>query len=158
MTVDRVPTEAAFARRVFLAGGGAVVMVALVRPALARPSLEEAVRAFTGGAAPRAGRVTLDIPPLVENGNAVGVTVAVESPMTEAEHVKRIALINQKNPQADVALFHLGPRAGRAQVSTRIRLATSQTVTAVAELSDGSFWSAETEVFVTLAACIEDLE
>jgi sulfur-oxidizing protein SoxY len=128
------------------------------RPAAARPSLEEAVRAFTGGAAPRPGRVTLDIPPLVENGNAVGVTVAVESPMTEAEHVRRIALINQKNPQADVAVFHLGPRAGRARVSTRIRLATSQTVVALAELSDGSFWSAEAEVFVTLAACIEDLE
>src|SRR5687768_4400730 len=113
------------------------------RPAAARPSLEEAVRAFTGGAAPRPGRVTLDIPPLVENGNAVGVTVAVESPMTEAEHVRRIALINQKNPQADVAVFHLGPRAGRARVSTRIRLATSQTVVALAELSDGSFWLAE---------------
>jgi sulfur-oxidizing protein SoxY len=124
----------------------------------ARPSLEEAMRAFAGGAELRRGRITLDIPPLVENGNAVGVTIAVESPMSEAEHVKRIALINQKNPQADVAVFHLGPRAGRARVSTRIRLATSQTVVALAELSDGSFWSAEAEVFVTLAACIEDLE
>jgi sulfur-oxidizing protein SoxY len=158
MTIDRLPSETAFGRRVFLAGGAAVVAVALARPAVARPSLEEAIRAFTGGAAPRPGRVTLDIPPLVENGNAVGVTVAVDSPMSEAEHVKRIALINQKNPQADVAVFHLGPRVGRAQVSTRIRLATSQIVTALAELSDGSFWSAETKVFVTLAACIEDLE
>jgi sulfur-oxidizing protein SoxY len=146
-------------RRRFLAGSAGIAVIALSRSALAaRPSLEEAVRTFSGGAEVRAGRVKLDIPPLVENGNAVGVTVSVESPMTEAEHVKRIALINQKNPQAEVAVFHLGPRSGRAGISTRIRLATSQAVVAVAELSDGSFWSAQSEVFVTLAACIEDLE
>ena len=77
--------------------------------------------------------------------------------MTAADHVRRIALFNDKNPQPDVAVFHLGPRAGRAQVATRIRLATSQTIAAVAELSDGSFWSAEADVIVTLAACIEEL-
>mgnify|MGYP006200646509 CR=1 FL=1 len=87
------------------------------------------------------GRVRFEIPPLVENGNAVGVTITVESPMTEADHVKRIALFNEKNPQADMAVFHLGPRAGRAAVSTRVRLATSQTVVALAEMSDGSVWS-----------------
>jgi sulfur-oxidizing protein SoxY len=155
----RIPSRTGFGRRRFLAGSAGIVVISLARPAAAaRPLLEEAMRTFTGGAEIRSGRVTLDIPPLVENGNAVGVTVSVECAMSEAEHVKRIALINQKNPQADVAVFHLGPRAGRARVSTRIRLATSQTVVALAELSDGTFWSAQSEVFVTLAACIEDLE
>ena len=122
-----------------------------------RPSLDEAIRDFSGGLPVQAGRVALSVPPLVENGNAVGVTVTVESPMTASDHVRRIALFNEKNPQPDIAVFHLGPRAGRARVATRIRLATSQTMVAVAELSDGSFWSAKANVIVTLAACIEDL-
>ena len=122
-----------------------------------RPSLAEAIEAFAGTSDIRSGRVLIEIPPLVENGNAVGVTVSVESPMTETDHVRRIALFNEKNPQADIAFFHLSARAGQAKVSTRIRLATSQTVTAVAELSDGSYWSGEAGVIVTLAACIEDL-
>jgi sulfur-oxidizing protein SoxY len=122
-----------------------------------RPTLEEAMQDFAGAADIRQGRVRLDIPPLVENGNAVGVTVTVESPMSERDHVRRIAIFNEKNPQAGVAIFHLGPRSGQAKVSTRIRLAASQSVKAVAELSDGSFWSGETQVIVTLAACIEDL-
>ena len=122
-----------------------------------RPSLEEAAQGFAGTADIRSGRVRLDIPALVENGNAVGVTVMVDSPMSAADHVRRIGLFNEKNPQAGIAIFHLGPRAGRAQVSTRMRLAASQTVKAVAELSDGSFWSGEAKVIVTLAACVEDL-
>ena len=122
-----------------------------------RPTLAEAVRGFAGNRDVRPGRVKLDVPPLVENGNAVGITVTVESPMSANDHVRRIGLFNEKNPQADIAVFHLGPRAGRAKVSTRIRLASSQTVMAVAELSDGSLWSGEAQVIVTLAACIEDL-
>jgi sulfur-oxidizing protein SoxY len=145
-------------RRDVLAGAGGLLSLAVVTPAAAgRPSLDDAVSAFAGGADVQSGRVTLDVARLVENGNAVPVTVTVESPMTAADHVRRIALFNEKNPQADVAVFHLGPRSGRARVSTRIRLATSQTVVAVAELSDGSFWSADANVVVTLAACIEDL-
>jgi sulfur-oxidizing protein SoxY len=124
---------------------------------MARLSLQEAVQEFAGSADIRSGRVHLDIPPLVENGNAVSVTVTVESPMTASDHVRRIALFNEKNPQSGVAVFHLGLRSGQAKVSTRIRLAASQTVKAVAELSDGSFWSGEAKVIVTLAACVEDL-
>lgn len=139
-----------------LAAGGTAVMM-LPGAALARERLRAVMRSFAGGAQVRTGRVRLEVPPLVENGNAVGVTVRVESPMTAKNYVRRIALLNDKNPQPDVAVFHLGPRAGRAQVSTRIRLATSQTIAAVAELSDGSFWSAEADVIVTLAACIEEL-
>lgn len=122
-----------------------------------RPTLEQAIRSFTGGAAVREGRVKFEISPLVENGNAVPVTVEVDSPMTASDHVRRIALYNEKNPQADVVVFHLSPRAGRARVSTRIRLATSQTVVALAETSDGAFWSSKADVIVTLAACIEDV-
>lgn len=144
-------------RRAALAGGVGILVMALPLRALARPSLEAAVAGFTGGAPVHAGRVKLSVPPLVENGNAVGVTVEVESPMTEASHVRRIGLFNEKNPQADVAVFRLGPRNGRARVATRIRLATSQTILAVAELSDGTYWTSEANVIVTLAACIEDL-
>ncbi len=71
------------------------------------------------------------------------LTVAVESPMTAADHVKAIAVFNEKNPQPHVALFHLGPRSGRARVATRIRLANSQKLVAIAEMSDGSFWSGQ---------------
>lgn len=122
-----------------------------------RPTLEEAIRSFTGGKQVIDGRVKFQISPLVENGNAVPVTVEVDSPMTAENHVRRIALFNEKNPQANIAIFHLGPRAGRAKVSTRIRLATSQTVVALAETSDGGFWSSKANVVVTLAACIEDV-
>lgn len=122
-----------------------------------RPTLEEAIKSFTGGAAVRQGRVKFEISPLVENGNAVPVSVEVESPMNATDHVRRIALFNEKNPQADVVVFHLSPRSGRARVATRIRLAASQTVVALAETSDGAFWSAQAKVIVTLAACIEDV-
>jgi sulfur-oxidizing protein SoxY len=124
---------------------------------ISRPTLDEAIRSFTGGAVVREGRVKFEISPLVENGNAVPVTVEVDSPMTAADHVRRIALFNEKNPQADIVVFHLGPRSGRARVATRIRLAASQTVVALAETSDGAFWSAKANVIVTLAACIEDI-
>lgn len=124
---------------------------------MSRPTLDEAIRSFTSGAEVREGRVKFEISPLVENGNAVPVSVSVESPMTADNHVRRIALFNEKNPQADVAVFHLSPRSGRAHVATRIRLAASQVVVALAELSDGSFWIAKASVIVTLAACIEDV-
>jgi sulfur-oxidizing protein SoxY len=122
-----------------------------------RTSLDEMIRSFTGGAAVREGRVKFEISPLVENGNAVPVSVEVDSPMSATDNVRRIALFNEKNPQGDIAVFHLSPRSGRAKVSTRIRLATSQMVVALAETSDGAFWSATANVIVTLAACIEDV-
>jgi sulfur-oxidizing protein SoxY len=127
------------------------------RPAgAALAELEAAVRDFTGGAAPRDGRVRLDVAPLVENGNTVPLTVSADSPMTETDHVSAIAVFNTRNPQRDVAIFHFTPRSGRATVSTRIRLATSQTLVAVARMSDGSYWTAQSYVIVTLAGCIEE--
>jgi sulfur-oxidizing protein SoxY len=138
------------------AGLGFVSAVRIV-PADATPAqMQEAIRKVVGSAAVKPGRVKLDLPPLSENGNAVPLTVSVESAMSQADHVKAIHVFNEKNPQPDVVSFHLGPRAGRATVSTRIRLADTQTVVAIAELSDGSFWSARAAVVVTLAACLED--
>ncbi|OYX73131.1 MAG: sulfur oxidation protein SoxY [Rhizobiales bacterium 32-66-11] len=153
-----VPTASGLPRRAFLAAGaGALTVCMLPLEALARPTLDEAILTFTGGAPLHDGRVRLDLPPLVENGNAVGVVIDVDSPMSEADHVRRIALFNEKNPEAEIIQFQLGPRAGRARVATRIRLATSQTVVAVAQMSDGTFWVSRAGVIVTLAACIEDL-
>jgi sulfur-oxidizing protein SoxY len=118
--------------------------------------MEQAIRAFTGGTEPRPGKVAIEIAPLVENGNAVAVEITVDHPMQPNNFVTDIALFNEKNPQADVAVFHLTPRSGRAHVITRMRLATSQHVTAIARLSDGSYWSDKREVIVTIAACTEE--
>ncbi|MBL8525325.1 MAG: SoxY-related AACIE arm protein [Betaproteobacteria bacterium] len=135
----------------------ATLAVVMVRPAFAAEGdLAGAIRTWTGGAATKEGRVKLDIAELVDNGNAVPITVTVDSPMTAANHVTAIALFNEKNPQRDIARFQLGPRAGKAQVSTRIRLATTQRLVAVAKMNDGSFWTHNVDVIVTLAACIED--
>lgn len=157
---DRPPAPRASTmprRSVLAAVASGATALLLPASALAREPLAAVVRTFTSGAPARFGRVRLEVPPLVENGNAVGVTIGVESPMSASDHVRRIAILNEKNPQPDVAVFHLGPRAGRAVVSTRIRLATSQKIAAVAELSDGTFWIAEANVIVTLAACVEEL-
>ncbi|NKE47241.1 SoxY-related AACIE arm protein [Roseomonas frigidaquae] len=140
-------------RRLFLAAPG---LLLLPRAAHATAeAMAEAVRGFTGGAPVTRGRVTLDISPLVENGNTVPLSVVVDSPMTAADHVRAIAVFNERNPQPHVITAQLGPRAGRAMLATHMRLATSQRLLAVASLSDGSFWSDEAQVVVTLAACIE---
>lgn len=148
-------------RRTFLAAAGVTIGAAsliLVRPAQATPeTMAKAIREAIGEGSVQRGKVKLELPPLVENGNTVALKVEVESPMNEAEHVKAIYLFNEKNPQPNIANFHLGPRAGVARVSTRIRLADSQKVIAIAQLSDGSFWSDEADVVVTLAACLEGI-
>jgi sulfur-oxidizing protein SoxY len=150
-------------RRQFLslAGSAAVLGAAplvTLRPAEATPaSMTSAIRTVVGEAAVRTGRVKLDVPPLVENGNTVPMTVSVTSPMTAADHVVSIHVFNEKNPQPNMGNFYLGPHAGHAQVSTRIRLADSQKIVAIAKLSDGSFWSATTDVVVTLAACTDEV-
>lgn len=145
--------ERLITRRGALAGAAAIL---LVRPASATPEdRTRAIRDFAGEAEIRPGRVKLDLPPLVENGNSAPVTVTVESPMSETDFVRMIALFNERNPQPNVLTVQLGPRAGRAAVSTRIRLATSQRITAIAEMSDGTYWSDSADVIVTLAACVE---
>jgi len=148
-------------RDAFIAGGLAVAGAAVItcRPAAANTpgQMETAIRNVIGEAEVRKGKVTLDLPPLVENGNTVPMTVSVESPMTQTDHVKAVHVFNEKNPQANVISAQLGPRAGKAVVTTRIRLAGTQKLTAIAEMSDGSYWSDTQEVIVTLAACLEDL-
>jgi sulfur-oxidizing protein SoxY len=127
-----------------------------LKPATATPeSMRAAIDKVVGKAPLRKGRVKIDLPPLIENGNAVSLTVAAESPMTAQDHVKAIHVFTERNPQPNVMGVHLGPRAGRAAVSTRIRLADTQKVVAIAQMSDGSCWSDEVEVVVTLAACLE---
>lgn len=128
----------------------------LVRPARATSSeMEAAIRGYADAKPVTRGKVKLDVPQLVENGNAVPVTVTVESPMTADAHVTGIAIFNDRNPQRDVVRFTLTPRSGVARVSTRIRLATSQQLVAVARLSNGGHWSDAVDVLVTLAACLE---
>jgi sulfur-oxidizing protein SoxY len=154
--MDRNRSRRQILQAAALAGWGALLRLS-IRPAAATPEMmQDAVRSVIGEAPVKKGKVKLDLPPLVENGNSVSCTVSVESPMTAADYVKAIHIFNEKNPQPNVISVRLGPRAGRASFSTRIRLADSQTVTAIAELSDGSFWSDDIDVIVTLAACIEE--
>ena len=150
-------------RRQFLALTGGVLARATVDAqltpnlaALRKAALDEAIRKVLAGAQARPGRVKLDLPPLIENGNSVPLTVTVDSPMTEADHVRAIHVFTEKNPQPNVISAFLGPRAGRARVVTRARIADTGTVTALAQLSDGSFWSDSVQVVVTLSACLED--
>src|SRR6202035_3834710 len=116
---------------------GAVPIVTL-RSAEATPAtLAAAVRNVVGAAVVQTGKVKLDVPPLVENGNTVPMTVSVSNPMTPNDYVRSIHVFNEKNPQPNIGNFYLGPRAGRAHVSTRIRLADSQKIVAIAHLADG---------------------
>lgn len=142
-------------RRAFLAGTAAVLLApaASATPDAMRAAMQEKL----GGRPLKPGRVTLDVPPLVENGNTVPVTITVDSPMTKADHVTAIHLFNEKNPQPYVISANLSPKNGKAVLATRIKLADSQRVVAVAEMNDGSLWSESADVIVTIAACVEDL-
>ncbi|NDV00685.1 SoxY-related AACIE arm protein [Pseudoroseicyclus tamaricis] len=143
-------------RRAFLAGSLATPLILRMEPAFATPEeMQNAIDAFTGGAEVTEGRVELDIPMLVENGNTVPLRVAVDSPMTDDDYVEAVAIFNEINPLPDTVRFFFTPLSGRAEAQTRIRLNGTQHVHAVARLSDGSFWSAQTNVVVTAPACRE---
>ena len=154
-------TDTGLTRRAALAGatatGASLLTLRSVTPASATPeAMRSVIRTIVGDAHLRAGRVQLDLPPLVENGNTVPMTVTVESPMTARDHVKAIHVLNEKNPQPYVLTVHLNHRAGKPNFSTRIKLGDTQRVVAIAQMSDGSFWSGEQDVIVTIAACLED--
>jgi len=144
-------------RRLLLQAGAAAAAQVLVRPARAQDAQElaAAVAQFADGQPVRPGRVKLEIASLVDNGNVVPIRVRVDIPMSATDHVTAIAVFNEKNPQRDVLRATLGPRAGAADVSTRIRLATSQKLVALARMNDGSVWSDTVDVIVVLAACVE---
>ena len=116
-----------------------------------------AIARATGSKPVQKGRVKLEVPPLVDNGNAVAISVSVDSPMTEADHVKEIHIFSERNPEPVILSVKLGPRAGRAAAATRVRLADTQTLVAIAMMSDGTFWSGSAQTVVTIAACLEDL-
>lgn len=151
------------ARRGFLATAGTLAVAAAVPGARAQMvrtplnNMPEVIKRLVGTRPVTKGRVKLDVPPLVENGHLVPLAVRVESAMTAADHVRAIYVFTERNPLPEMAVFRLGPRAGRASVSTRVRLADTQNVVAIAEMNDGSFWSDSAYVIVTLAACLEEL-
>src|SRR4051794_23665339 len=141
-----------FNRRQTLALGGAAAVVAMLgaTPALAKNDADEAIKKFTGGKTPVQGKVKLDLPEIAENGNTVPMTVSVESPMTEQSHVTEVLVLADGNPNAGVATFHFSPASGAAEANTRIRLATTQNIIAVAKMNDGSFVMASKQVKVTI--------
>jgi sulfur-oxidizing protein SoxY len=149
-------------RNLFALAGGfaAATLVPVARAQMVRTPLNnmpDAIRKVVGNATVHAGKVKLGVPPLVENGHLVPLSVSVDSPMTQKDYVKAIHVFTERNPLPEMLTVRLGPRAGRAQISTRVRMADTQNVVAIAELSDGSFWSDRAHLIVTLAACLEEL-
>ena len=145
-------------RRDFLiAAAGGIGLAFVSRPAQATPAaMQDAIRKVTGGAPLRSGRVKLDVPPLIDNGNSVALAVTVESPMTPSDHVTAIHVVTERNPLPNVLSAYFGPRSGRARIATRVRLADTQNVIAIAQMSDGSYWTDSVHVVVTLSACLEE--
>lgn len=145
-------------RRRFLVSCTALAFAPVLIPyarAQHNPQREALLREVTGGVALRSGRVHVDTPPLADNGHSVPLRIAVDSPMSVADHVRRITILAERNPRPVVASFVLGPHSGRAEIATRIRLADIQDVLAVAQMSDGSFWMGGAHVVVTELACLE---
>ena len=142
-------------RRQVIAGtAGALAVAGLgIAPARAANNAQDLIKAFTGGKAAAEGKVKLDLPEIAENGNTVPMTVTVESPMTEASHVTEVLVLADGNPNAGVATFHFTPLSGVAEANTRIRLAASQNIIAVAKMNDGSLFTASKDVKVTVGGC-----
>ena len=144
-------------RRDALKAAGAVTLAGwALSPAAALATPDEAkavLDRLTGGASMKEGRITVKLPAIAEDGSSVPITVTVASPMSEADHVKAIHIVSEENPNAEVASFHFSPRSGKAEVATRIRLAKTQTVLAVAVMNDGSIYIARTPVTVTVGGC-----
>lgn len=141
-------------RRSFIVAATAASLVP--QAAQAKPEEVEAlVRAITGGGPARPGRVKLEVPEMVENGNTVGLTVSLGEDVPEDAVLTDIHVFAEANPRPGVAHFRFGPLAGVPKVATRVRLATSQTVTAVAVFADGTCWQDQVGVLVTWSACLD---
>jgi len=147
-----------FNRREVLIGTGAAIAVAglaLSSPAAfaGTKSFEESYKKITAGKTLLEGRIDLDVPEIAENGNSVPLSVSVESPMSEKDYVKTVYVLADGNPSAGVATFHFTPRSGEAYAATRMRLAKTQDIIAIAEMSDGSFYKIKKNVKVTIGGC-----
>jgi sulfur-oxidizing protein SoxY len=145
-------------REILGVGAGATALMLLggrskIAEAATEPTAEEAIKAFTGGASVSEGRVSLSTPEIAENGNTVPVEVSVESPMTDADYVAEVLILAEGNPNPGVATFKFSVMSGAAEASTRIRLAKTQNVIAVAKMSDGSFFMDKKTVKVTIGGC-----
>jgi sulfur-oxidizing protein SoxY len=119
----------------------------------AKNDYDDLVKKFTGGKEPMKGMVKLDLPQIAENGNTVPITLSVESPMTEQAYVSEVMVLADANPRAGVVTFRFGPASGVAEANTRIRLAETQNVVALAKMNDGSIYMASQEVKVTIGGC-----
>src|SRR4051794_20048179 len=153
--LEGVEMHPIFNRRQTLAlGVGAIGVAAFgTLPAFATNDADEAIKKFTGGKTPVEGKVKLDLPEIAENGNTVPMTLIVDSPMTEASHVTDVLVVANENPRSGVVTFHFSPASGVAEANTRIRLAATQDVIAVARMNDGSFYMATKQVKVTIGGC-----
>jgi sulfur-oxidizing protein SoxY len=147
-------------RRTLLRRLGAAGLLMALWPATSwstPEAVQEAIRQRIGAREPQPGGMALTLPKIAETGNSVPLTVAVDSPMTPDDHVLRIHVFVPGNPEPVASTYHLGVRAGRARISTQIRLARSQTVLALAEMHDGSVRSDAASIVVTLGACVDEL-
>ena len=155
-TGEPTKKEIHLTRRAILASTAAAAVAAFLTPAAyaAPEDADQAIRDIFGDRPINEGRVFVSLPPIAENGNSVPVGVTVNSPMSEDDYVKQIVILSPRNPIATIARFQLAPHAGRADISTRVRMAGTQTLRVVAEMSDGTLWSGTGSTYVTLAACI----
>ena len=119
----------------------------------AKNDADELIKKFTGGKTAAEGRVRLDLPEIAENGNTVPMTVSVESPMTEQSYVSDVLIVAEGNPRGGIATFHFSPASGVAEVNTRIRLAETQNVIAIAKMNDGTVFKTSKQVKVTIGGC-----
>ncbi len=140
-------------RRTFLS---AIVALGVRNARAQLAAIDPTIQQITGGVRIASDRVKMELPVIADNGNAVPLKVSVQSPMTADDYVKTVHLVSDRNPMRHMAAFHFGPQSGRAELATRVRLAGSQTVTALAEMSDGTFWMDRARIQVTLSACIDE--
>ncbi len=140
-------------RQALVLAGALATAFAVPGPALAANDSADLIKKFTGGKAATEGKVKLDLPEIAENGNTVPMTLSVDSPMTEASHVTEVLIVAEGNPNGGVVTFHFSPLSGVAEANTRIRLATTQNIVAIAKMNDGSFYSATKQVKVTIGGC-----
>ena len=141
-------------RDVLVLGMGTAAVLADPGRARATPGEAEAeIAKFTGGKRAAPGRIAIDLPEIAENGNAIQLSVAVESPMTPADHITDVLVVADGNPNPRIAAFRFTPMSGRAEAATRIRLAATENVIVVARTGDGRFYTARKEVKVTIGGC-----